>query len=441
MKIIIHRGTHEIGGSCVEIQSKKSRILIDIGMPLVKKDGERFNFKEHENTPGPELVKKKVLSDIGGVYVWDTNKKMIDGVLISHPHIDHYGFFGYLNKDICFYLGEATKKMIDLTVIFTPVRGSISNYHPIESGKSFPCGDFKITTYLMDHSAFDSYAFLIEAEGKKLIYSGDFREHGRKQKAFQWFLDHAPEDVDVLLLEGTVLDRGLKGKGIGEFKSETEIEDETVKLLEASKNMTLLYFSAQNIDRLVSFYRASLKTGKIFAIDFYTANILGCLKDDARIPYPSKDYPNIRVFFPYWLCERIRRQDRQDLMYKYKSYKITRKEISDRSGEIMMMIRPSMLKDLRSIENIEGATFIYSLWEGYLPEDAMQKMMRFIEKKKMKFYQVHTSGHAEIGTLKKVVKKLKPGKILPIHTFHPDKYGGLFSRKIEQVSDGEVFEV
>ena len=47
----------------------------------------------------------------------------------------------------------------------------------------------------------------------------------------------------------------------------------------------------------------------------------------------------------------------------------------------------------------------------------------------------------EIDTLKKVVKKLKPGKIIPIHTFHPDKYGGLFSRKIEQVSDGEVFRV
>ena len=39
------------------------------------------------------------------------------------------------------------------------------------------------------------------------------------------------------------------------------------------------------------------------------------------------------------------------------------------------------------------------------------------------------------------VKKLKPGKILPIHTFHPDKYADLFNRKIEQVSDGEVFVV
>jgi len=36
---------------------------------------------------------------------------------------------------------------------------------------------------------------------------------------------------------------------------------------------------------------------------------------------------------------------------------------------------------------------------------------------------------------------LKMGKIVPIHTFHPDKYSGLFNQKIEQVSDGEVFEV
>ncbi len=49
--------------------------------------------------------------------------------------------------------------------------------------------------------------------------------------------------------------------------------------------------------------------------------------------------------------------------------------------------------------------------------------------------------NSEIDILKKVVKKLKPGKIAPIHTFHPDKYSALFNRKIEQVSDGELFGV
>jgi len=83
----------------------------------------------------------------------------------------------------------------------------------------------------------------------------------------------------------------------------------------------------------------------------------------------------------------------------------------------------------------------YSLWEGYLQDESMKKMMQFIKKKKMNFYQVHTSGHAEINTLKKVVKKLKPKQIVPIHTFHPDQYEDLFNRKIEQLSDGEVFVV
>ena len=79
--------------------------------------------------------------------------------------------------------------------------------------------------------------------------------------------------------------------------------------------------------------------------------------------------------------------------------------------------------------------------EGYLPDDAVQKMMIFIKKKKMKFCQVHTSGHAGMDTLKKVVKKLKTGIIIPIHTFYPDKYADLFNRKIVQLSDGEVFVV
>ena len=34
MNIIIHRGTKEVGGSCVEITCQDSCILIDFGIPL-----------------------------------------------------------------------------------------------------------------------------------------------------------------------------------------------------------------------------------------------------------------------------------------------------------------------------------------------------------------------------------------------------------------------
>lgn len=51
---------------------------------------------------------------------------------------------------------------------------------------------------------------------------------------------------------------------------------------------------------------------------------------------------------------------------------------------------------------------------------------------KMKFYAIHTSGHASIETLKKVVEKLKPESIIPIHTFYPDKYK-ILSNNVHQI--------
>ena len=65
-------------------------------------------------------------------------------------------------------------------------------------------GDITVTPYWMDHSAFDAYAFMIESQGKSLFYSGDFRSHGRKSRAFRWFTHNAPKNVDYLLLEGTL---------------------------------------------------------------------------------------------------------------------------------------------------------------------------------------------------------------------------------------------
>ncbi len=48
---------------------------------------------------------------------------------------------------------------------------------------------------------------LIEADNKKLFYSGDFRAHGRKSKLFDWFISSPPTGIDTLLLEGTTIGR------------------------------------------------------------------------------------------------------------------------------------------------------------------------------------------------------------------------------------------
>jgi len=53
---------------------------------------------------------------------------------------------------------------------------------------------------------------------------------------------------------------------------------------------------------------------------------------------------------------------------------------------------------------------------------------------------IHTSGHAGIADLKRFAEAIKPQKIVPIHTFEPDKYKELFGNA-ELHADGEYWEV
>ena len=43
MNFKIHRGTQEIGGSCIEVWTETTQIVLDFGMPLVEKDGVEFD--------------------------------------------------------------------------------------------------------------------------------------------------------------------------------------------------------------------------------------------------------------------------------------------------------------------------------------------------------------------------------------------------------------
>lgn len=91
------RGTNEIGGSCIELQSGNSRILLDFGMPLLTTNGKAFNFREFEKLSVIELVNKNVLPDVKDAY---SENSKIDGLVISHSHADHYGLMQYLDKNI-----------------------------------------------------------------------------------------------------------------------------------------------------------------------------------------------------------------------------------------------------------------------------------------------------------------------------------------------------
>ena len=432
MQFKIHRGTQEIGGSCVEVWTESTRLVLDFGMPLVNPDHSKFDSRSLQDQSVDALRKAGILPDIESLYAPGGRTSLI----ISHAHQDHYGFINYLHDDCSVYMGEATHRLIEITNLILNKGWNVQNPQHFQSGKSFNIGDIEITPYLMDHSAFDAYAFHIEADGKTVFYSGDFRTHGRKAGAFEWFSHQIESPIDYLLLEGTTI-----GRSDRQLQTETDIENEFIRTFIESSGINLIYTSGQNIDRIVSIYRACKQSNKTLVVDFYIANILKELAKYAKLPHPSKDFPDVSVFFPYRLSRMVVNQGNEKLLYRFKAYKITREQIDTNYENIVMLVRPSMQGDLELLNCLDQGMFTYSLWDGYKKEKSTRGFVEFLEAKGVRQQDLHTSGHADREALKRMVDILKPKHIVPMHTFEGDEYDSVFENSnILRALDGEIVD-
>jgi len=444
MNFKIHRGTKEIGGSCVEVWTENSRIVIDMGMPLVNPDKTPFDTRTIENRSKDKLIKDGLLPDIPSLYEDNSNGLLsATALLISHAHKDHYGLIRYVNPSCPVWLGFGTQILIELSNTFGDEDWKINNSHHLKHDKRFKIGDIEITPYLMDHSGFDAYAFLIEANEKSLFYSGDFRIHGRKAAMFDWFCKNMKKKVDYLLLEGSAIGRTEKP-----FQTEDEIEKEFVETFTQTKGINLVFCSGQNIDRLVTIYRACKKTGKTFLIDFYTANVLRNINKrvNKNIPFPSKtNFPEIKVYYPHFLTKRMMELGKKDeTIVQFLPHIINKDKLDEIADKLVMLVRPSCRYDIEHfLHNLSDGCFIYSMYHGYKNQPGKTKdFLDFISGKGMPIKDIHTSGHADLDGLKRMVKAIKPKNIVPIHTFEAQRYGELFDGyNVVRAKDKEAISI
>jgi len=112
MKPTIHRGTHEIGGNCVEISSDtdRSRIILDVGMPLFDLDGNPHDTAALRKKPKQELLEAGILPRIPGLF---ENGSQPDAILLSHAHEDHTGLIRHSHPDIPIYASRGTSKLME----------------------------------------------------------------------------------------------------------------------------------------------------------------------------------------------------------------------------------------------------------------------------------------------------------------------------------------
>lgn len=151
MRVCVHRGTQEIGGTCIEIESAGERVLLDLGCPL-------------------DLVGA---DSVGAVPPVSGLRDGVNGplaILLSHPHQDHVGLVRHTHPSIPVAIGSAAARILDRAASWLdcPLLSSRSLIH-WQDRKPVEVGPFQITPYLVDHSAYDAYALLVEAGGQRLF--------------------------------------------------------------------------------------------------------------------------------------------------------------------------------------------------------------------------------------------------------------------------------
>jgi ribonuclease J len=271
-------------------------------------------------------------------------------------------------------------------------------------------GDITVMPLMTDHSAFDAYMFVIDAGGKRILHTGDFRTHGfRGGKTFDMLRRYAP-GVDYIISENTALTRGAEPA-----ISERELQDKARVIMSDNKYVFVLCAST-NIDRIGAFYHANPK-GKLFICDGYQKSQLEIVRE--RHAGKSSFYSFERVY----------------------DYAPNLDALMDEKGFCMLIRQSEFFKKM--LERYKGRSkILYSMWTGYLKGEAMnERLVDFL--RGYEFEVLHTSGHANPQDLKKLYETVKPNiGLIPIHGEAPERFRELLpDGNVIVAEDGETIAI
>ena len=426
-KITIYRGSHQIGGCATEIRTNNHRIVIDFGANLPN--------SKVEGAMGDEALTQTLF-----------HGEPCDGVLFTHYHGDHIGLYKKIPQDIPLYIGSTAKKLLEILTekLDSGMKAAEKGLPRIESIKCyFPgqklevFGDIHVTPFIVDHSALDAYMFFIETGGKKILFTGDFREHGiigannTLEKMIQTYIG----EIDILITEGTMLSRMNETKQ-NVIRTESDLGKRARELFRANKESVILV-SSTNLDSIMEFYHA-LPWGMDFVCDAYQAKlILAAMADKGK--YYKQYRPEMIHGKPRRLY--IVGNDMEGLGAKENCY-MARFSILQRKG-FTMLARESNPRLKKIMEYFSDPLIIYSKWTGYLDgKYADPKVKEFIGNHRME--KLHTSGHAYVETIEKLIRLTNPKVIIPMHTECAENFRTMpvfaaYQDRVKVLLDGEAY--
>ena len=408
MKITIHRGTHKIGGCVTEYEYNGWRLFVDYG----------------EELPGSE---KSGDLEVEGLTKGDISNSAL---LITHYHGDHIGCITKLPQNLSIYMGKVGRdiqmglsdhlKLVD--GVHQEMFDRLQTVKTFEPGKPFKWGDLNIMPVTVDHSAFDAYAFKIEADGVSAFHTGDFRTHGFRSSKLPDVINKFVGEVDYVVCEATNISRPNAAS-----KPEHDLQMEYQNWFANNKG-NVVYVSSTNIDRLFGLYHAARYTDRVFIIDKYQKSIMDIVTQRDSLWGKSKLY-KFKESYPPFVLSIV--NDEFWMNDKFKDL------LQDKGYVLIARSNPRFDK---FIANIPGEKQTYlSMWDGYVDKNKVAYNEKLAKSLGNEFMYKHTSGHCDMNSLREVIRLLHPKAIIPIHTDNPEDFAQLFSDEwpIIVLNDGD----
>lgn len=442
--LTFYGGVGEIGGNKFLLRDGTHAFLLDFGTPfaLQKRYYEEY-LRPRSGTGLLDFLEMGLLPPIRGIYrpdletpgLWDRfphrEVDHLDGVLLSHAHLDHSGYISFLRGDIPIYASALTafvaKAMQDtgrsdmehevcyfvprehavpkewpLGALGTPRRAdavqrtfrlsdlstgcigpeAVAFWEDIPGARSLasvPWGDVSssplpLRPFPVDHSVLGATAWAVETSAGWVVYTGDIRFHGGRAELSHQFVDEAAAlRPRVLLAEGTYVDTSLPPV------TEKEVRKKALQAAREARGLVVADFAPRDIERLLTFRHVAQETGRRLVVltrDAYLLQAAALL--EPRVP-PLAGDSTLRIY------EEAKSSSikgwEKGVLRDFRDQMVSAEEIGRHQSEYMVCFSFMDLNELPSIRPQRGSVFIYSSSEPHDEEGEidMHRLNQWLE--------------------------------------------------------------
>jgi len=411
VKINVLGGVESIGGNFVKIEDEDRILIFDQGI--------RFDIISSYYTP---FITPRSISELRGLGALPKSEwyRGATEIYISHMHLDHLGALSNIPEKTNVHLPSLTvyesfeekwrESPTWLSLIPRKYFINLEELKPLETDRN------DVMAIPVSHSAHPSYSLLYFGKNETVLYTGDFRvksfleeEDFIKIKGgidlFTYLGENKDVRIDTLIIEGT---------NIGSSRPPITPSEATQMIRKLTSNHIPVIATLHPLDVEYACFLVKLSAElglKSYIASEHIAIFLEKLINRHSRPMVIEEYVNYPTFL-----EKVTLGDVEKRSIILVSYR----EVVDLLRDVAST-GPTLLKEAVAIisepEPRREEAVEYHVFTNWFLRLGVQH------------YRIRASGHYYPYELKNILTKIKPQKVIPIHTESPK----LFSRILDRL--------